>query len=125
MTDRERAIEREKKRSGGRGREERTRERKKGRVEQLTRDGKFPLREKEEEARKEGERERGEEEMKTFLLPPLLATKAISVARRHEERGEGRTWEGWGKRERERTWERGRVGFNCSDTAIEDRYLLR
>ena len=84
---------REKERSGGRERE--------GRVEKLTRDRKFLSREKEEEERK-GERERGEEEMKreragerekrergerkAFLLPPLLATEAISIARRREER---------------------------------------
>ena len=45
------------------GRKERERERK-GRVEKLTRDGKFPSHEKEEEARRDGEREWGEEEMK-------------------------------------------------------------
>ena len=80
-------------------------------MEKLTRDGKFLSREKEEEVRKEGEREQGEEEMKrervgerekrkrgerkTFLLPPLLATEAISILRRSEKRGEGRAQEGW------------------------------
>ena len=34
-------------------------------------------------------------ERKTFLLPLLLAREAISVVRRHEERGEGRAWERW------------------------------
>ena len=80
------------------GRKERERERE-GRVEKLTHDGKFLSCEKEEEGMK-GEREGGEEEMKreragerekrergerkTFLLPPLLAREAISVARREE-----------------------------------------
>ena len=41
--------------------------------------------------------ERGER--KTFLLPPLLATEAIFIARRREERGEGRA------REREKEME--------------------
>ena len=44
------------------GRKGRERERE-GPRKKLTRDGKFPSREKEEEARREGERERGEEEM--------------------------------------------------------------
>ena len=47
-----------------------------------------------ERAREGGRRERERAgERKTFLLPPLLATEAISVARRREERGEGRARE--------------------------------
>ena len=38
-------------------------------------------------------REGGRRERKTFLLPPLFATEAISVARRREERGEERAGE--------------------------------
>ena len=45
--------------SGSGGKNEREKER--GCVEKLTRDGNFPSREKEEEARREEERERGEE----------------------------------------------------------------
>ena len=68
--ERGRARERERER-GRRGREE-GREREGGR---------------ETRGREVGERERAGER-KTFLLPPLLATEAISVARRREEREE-------------------------------------
>ena len=43
---------------------------------------------KRERAREREKRER--RERKTFLLPPLLAMKAISVTRTHEEGGEER-----------------------------------
>ena len=43
----------------------------------------------------EGESGRERGERKTFLLPPLLTMKAISVMRRHEEREEGRARERW------------------------------
>ena len=69
------------------------REKGKGRRGERTRDGKIPVaregrRERKDEEREgKGEREREKREMgerKTFLLPPLLATEAISVARREE-----------------------------------------
>ena len=69
--------------------------------------GNFPLRESEGErgkTRREKERERERGERKTFLIPPLLATEAISVARRREERKDVA-----GERERKRKkkeWER-------------------
>ena len=44
--------------------------------------------------------------MKTFLLPPLVTTEAISVARRRDERGEGRCC----GREKKTTRERGERG---------------
>ena len=73
------------------------REKGKGRRGERTRDGKISVaregrRERKDEEREgEGEREERERgERKTFLLPPLLATEIASVARRHEERGEGR-----------------------------------
>ena len=69
--EREGARERERGREGRRGREE-GREREGGR----------------ERDEREGGGRAGER--KTFLLPPLLATEAISVPRRGEERGEGR-----------------------------------
>ena len=46
---------------------------------------------KRERAGEREKRERGER--KTFLLPPLLVTEAISIARRRKERGEGRARE--------------------------------
>ena len=46
---------------------------------------------RDEEGESEREREKRERgESNTFLLPPLLAMKAISIVRRREERGEGR-----------------------------------
>ena len=66
------------------GRKERERERE-GRVKKLMRDGKFLWREKEEEARREGEREWGEED-----FPPLTSARDGSNFRREETRGERR-----------------------------------
>ena len=43
--------------------------------------------ERSDERKREVDRAR---ERKTFLLPPLLATEAISVTRRRKKRGEGR-----------------------------------
>ena len=67
------------------------REKGKGRRGERTRDGKIPVaregrRERKNEEREgKGEREKRERgERKTFLLLPLLATEAISVARREE-----------------------------------------
>ena len=82
---------------GEREREERKRRkisvtRERGRSKERRRERTRRGRDEEGEREREG-RERGER--KTFLLPPLLVTEAISAARRHEERGEGRARERW------------------------------
>ena len=72
-------------------------------MEKLTRDGKYPSCEKEEEARKEGERERGEEEMKRERkeereeregreedFPPPVSSRNESNFRHKETLGERR-----------------------------------